>query len=87
MLVNTTMAAVERTGIRRVALAGGVAANTGLKERMREEATARGLELSYPPARLCTDNAAMIACAGYYHLLRDDVDSLDLDTIASQPLV
>ena len=86
MLVNTTMAAVERTGIRRVALAGGVAANTGLQGRMREEAARHGIELSYPPPQLCTDNAAMIACAGYYHILRGDVDSLDLDTIASQPL-
>jgi len=86
MLVNTTMAAVERTGIRRVALAGGVAANTGLQGRMCEEAARRGIELSYPPPQLCTDNAAMIACAGYYHILRGDVDSLDLDTIASQPL-
>ena len=86
MLVNTTMTAVERTGVRRVALAGGVAANSGLKKRMHEEAEKRGLELSYPPPRLCTDNAAMIACAGYYHLLRGDADGLDLDTIASQPL-
>ena len=86
MLVNTTLAAVERTGIRRVALAGGVAANSGLQKRMREEASARGLELSYPPPILCTDNAAMIACAGHYHLIRGETDGLDLDTIASQPL-
>ena len=86
MLVNTTLAAVERTGIRRVALAGGVAANSGLQKRMREEASSRGLELSYPPPILCTDNAAMIACAGYYHILRGQTDGLDLDTIASEPL-
>lgn len=86
MLVNTTMAAAEQTGVRRIALAGGVAANSELKRRMREEAERRGLELSYPPPRLCTDNAAMIACAGYYHLHRGDVDSIDLDTIASEPL-
>ncbi len=86
MLVNTTLSAVEQTGIRRVALGGGVAANSGLKSRMREECDRRGIELSYPPPRLCTDNAAMIACAGYHHILRGDVDGLDLDTIASQPL-
>lgn len=86
MLVNTTMAAVERTGICRVALGGGVAANSGLKARMQDECDRRGIDLTYPPPRLCTDNAAMIACAGYYHILRGDTDGLDLDTIASQPL-
>ena len=86
MLVNTTMAAVERTGICRVALGGGVAANSGLKARMQDECDRRGIDLTYPPPRLCTDNAAMIACAGYYHILCGDTDGLDLDTIASQPL-
>ena len=86
MLVDTTMKALERTGIGRVALAGGVAANSGLKARMTEEAAARGLDLTYPPPALCTDNAAMIACAGYHHLIRGEADSLDLDTYASQPL-
>lgn len=86
MLVTTTIAAVERTGIRRVALGGGVAANSGLKQRMREECGLRGIELSYPPPELCTDNAAMIACAGYRHVMRGDSDGLDLDTIAGEPL-
>jgi N6-L-threonylcarbamoyladenine synthase len=86
MLVDTTMEALERTGIRRVALAGGVAANSGLQARMKEVAAERGLELSYPPLKLCTDNAAMIACAGYFHLIRGHIDGLDLDTIASQPI-
>ncbi|HEY3298205.1 MAG TPA: tRNA (adenosine(37)-N6)-threonylcarbamoyltransferase complex transferase subunit TsaD [Armatimonadota bacterium] len=86
MLANTTMSAAERTGIRRVALAGGVAANSSLQQRMKDESAARGLELSCPPPRLCTDNAAMIACAGYHHIVRGETSGLDLDTIASQPI-
>jgi len=86
MLVGTTMEALERTDIRRVALAGGVAANSALKTRMTDEAAARDIELTYPPPDLCTDNAAMIACAGYFHLIRGEVDSLALDTLASQPI-
>jgi len=86
MLVNTTMKAIERTGVQRLALAGGVAANSALQAKMRDECEARGIELSYPPPRLCTDNAAMIACAGYYNLVRGRTDGLDLETIASQPL-
>jgi N6-L-threonylcarbamoyladenine synthase len=86
MLVNTSLAAVERTGIRRLALAGGVAANSGLQARMREQAEINHIELNYPPPRLCTDNAAMIASAGYYHLINSRMDDLALDTIASQPL-
>lgn len=86
MLVDTTLLAVEKMGVRRIALAGGVAANSALKSRMTKEAAVHGIELSYPPPRLCTDNAAMIACAGYHHFVRGEVDGLDLETIASEPL-
>ncbi|MCL6628914.1 MAG: tRNA (adenosine(37)-N6)-threonylcarbamoyltransferase complex transferase subunit TsaD [Armatimonadetes bacterium] len=86
MLVDTTLLAVEKMGVRRIALAGGVAANSALKSRMTKEAAIHGIELSYPPPKLCTDNAAMIACAGYHHFVRGEVDGLDLETIASEPL-
>ena len=58
--------AVERTGHRRLAIGGGVAANTLLRSRVAEECDARGLELKIPPPSLCTDNAAMIASAARY---------------------
>ena len=65
-LVAKTRRALERTGHRRLAIGGGVAANTLLRSRVAEEFEARGLELKIPPPALCTDNAAMIASAARY---------------------
>ena len=58
--------ALDRTGHRRLAIGGGVAANTLLRSRVAAECEARGLELKVPPPGLCTDNAAMIASAARY---------------------
>jgi N6-L-threonylcarbamoyladenine synthase len=58
--------ALERTGDRRLAIGGGVAANSLLRSRVAEMSEARGLELKIPPAALCTDNAAMIASAARF---------------------
>jgi N6-L-threonylcarbamoyladenine synthase len=58
--------ALERTGHRRLAIGGGVAANSLLRSRVKEECAARGIELKIPPAALCTDNAAMIASAARF---------------------
>jgi N6-L-threonylcarbamoyladenine synthase len=86
VLVANTIAAAEEQGVKQIAMAGGVAANSGLKARMQEAAARHGLALSSPPPKFCTDNGAMIACAGYYHVMRGAVDGLDLDTIASEPI-
>jgi N6-L-threonylcarbamoyladenine synthase len=53
---------------------------------MQAACDAAGLALFYPPIALCTDNAAMIAATGYFHLQAGHSDSLTLDTIASEPL-
>jgi N6-L-threonylcarbamoyladenine synthase len=59
------IAAARRLGLQRLVLCGGVAANSRLRALCRERAEERGLHLYLPPVRLCTDNGAMIAVAGY----------------------
>jgi N6-L-threonylcarbamoyladenine synthase len=85
-LVQKTLRAAQRCGVKRVLLAGGVAANSRLQETLHAACDIAGLVLTVPPARLCTDNAAMIACAGYYHWQMGKTEGLDLDTIASERL-
>ena len=85
-LTVKTLKAAKACGVNHVLLAGGVAANSRLQAVMREACAREGLRLTVPPIRLCTDNAAMIACAGYYHLQAGLVDGLDLDTRASERL-
>jgi N6-L-threonylcarbamoyladenine synthase len=77
-LVSKTVRAAEREGLGRVVLAGGVAANRGLRARMAAECARRGLGLSIPPFASCTDNAAMIAYAGALRLAAGERDGMDL---------
>lgn len=66
VLIAKAMDAVREAGCDTLVLAGGVAANSSLEGRLREAASREGIRFCYPDKLLCTDNAAMIGCRGYY---------------------
>jgi len=66
-LAYKTKKAAEEYGVKQVIIAGGVSANKGLRKRIVETFEGTDVEVSIPPFKYCTDNAAMIACAGYYY--------------------
>lgn len=86
VLVTNTLKAAEEKRARRVLIAGGVAANRQLQREMKERAAEKGITVTAPPPKLCTDNAAMAAAAGYYRFIRGERSELDLDAYASEPL-
>ncbi|MGA2090272.1 MAG: tRNA (adenosine(37)-N6)-threonylcarbamoyltransferase complex transferase subunit TsaD [Endomicrobiales bacterium] len=65
-LIEKTIAAAKKYRIRRIVIGGGVAANRALRKQLTAQAKKSAIELFLPSPGLCTDNAAMIACAGYY---------------------
>ncbi len=86
VLVRKTLIAVERYGIKRVALAGGVSCNGYLRQRMRDAAQSQGVDLFLAPPKFCTDNAAMIGLAGRRRLAVGQVDDLTLNPSSRLPL-
>lgn len=68
-VVSKSVYALKQFGYDKIVLAGGVSANALLRKKMDEEAEQVGAKVFYPPIKLCTDNAAMIASAGYYNFI------------------
>lgn len=84
VLVDKTLQAVTVCGVQDVAMVGGVAANRRLRQRMREEAAFHRLNLHVPLQRFCTDNAVMVAAAGYFTWKRSGFceNPLELDAVS-----
>ena len=81
VLITKTIRAAEAKNVKTIMLAGGVAANTYFKNWMIQEASKKEIKVYYPSPVLCTDNAAMIACAGYYNFLKGKTANLDLNAV------
>ena len=85
-LVSHTIEAAKRKNLKTIVIAGGVASNSALRKKMTEEAKKLNMDVLYPSPVLCTDNAAMIASAGYYEYISGVRADMKLNAVASLPL-
>jgi len=86
VLVSHAMEAVDEYHAENFAIAGGVASNSFLRAAAQKACEERGVRFFCPPPVLCTDNAAMIACAGYYDFLKGKRSGYDLNAMPNLPL-
>ena len=84
-LMENVEKAIEKTKINKITLAGGVSANSYIRKAFAE-LEKEGIEVYMPDLKLCTDNAAMIASAGYYNFISGKMDKLDLNAIPNLKL-
>jgi N6-L-threonylcarbamoyladenine synthase len=82
ILLNKLQVAVKQTGIREIAIAGGVSANSGLRNALEGLGSKLGWNTYIPRFEFCTDNAAMIAVTGYYKFLAGEFDGQDTAPVA-----
>ena len=86
VLVEKTVQAAEQAGHKQVVIGGGVAANTKLRRQLKARCAEAGLRCCTPSPEYCTDNAAMIGLAGYFHFVAGSTVGPDADAFSRSPL-
>lgn len=86
-IIKKSIRACKEKNYSKLCVAGGVSANSFLRENLKKEAEKEGINVYFPELKLCTDNAAMIASMGYYNLLENKgISDINLDAVSSIPL-
>jgi N6-L-threonylcarbamoyladenine synthase len=85
-LTTRAMRAIDETGFKKFAIAGGVASNTAIREAFKEKCTQKGIDFYYPSPIYCTDNAAMIGSAAYYEYINGTRHGWDLNAVPNLKL-
>ncbi|MFH1710604.1 MAG: tRNA (adenosine(37)-N6)-threonylcarbamoyltransferase complex transferase subunit TsaD [bacterium] len=83
ILVEKTIKAAKNRNVRWIALAGGVSANSRLREDLRKRSKEEGFKISIPPMKFCTDNAAMVGSAAYYLIKKGEKSNLDVEAVST----
>jgi len=86
VISDKVIAAADKLGVKTIVLAGGVAANSGLRREFESKLENRAIDFKYPPIILCTDNAAMIGSAGYYEYINKRFADQTLNAISNLKL-
>lgn len=86
IITEKTIRAAEEFGYKKIALAGGVSANTGVRTTLGTACSERGFEFYMPELKLCGDNAAMIACQGSYNFAAGITADESLNAVATMPM-